>query len=118
MDPIGLDASQYLASLEEWRSSISSPRISGTGDLPALDESSIGRAVAPAFEDVLKGFLSKVDGSQHRADAMVESLALGEPVDVHPVMLALGEASNALQLTLQVRGKLLEAYQELMRLQL
>ena len=44
---------------------------------------------------------------------MVESLALGEPVDVHQVMLALGEASNALHLTLQVRGKVLEAYQEL-----
>jgi flagellar hook-basal body complex protein FliE len=48
----------------------------------------------------------------------VESLALGEPVDVHQVMLALNEASNAVHLTLQIRGKVLEAYQELMRLPL
>ena len=37
-------------------------------------------------------------------------------VDVHQVMLALNEASNALQLTLQVRGKILDAYQEFMRM--
>ena len=49
---------------------------------------------------------------------MVESLAVGEPVDVHQVMMSLNEASNALHLTLQVRSKVLEAYQELMRLPL
>src|SRR5688572_16849951 len=118
MDPVGLDSAHHLGSLQEWQSALSSSRIAGADGPSNADEVSVGRAVAPAFEDVLKGFLSKVDGTQHRADAMVESLALGEPVDVHQVMLALGEASNALQLTLQVRGKLLEAYQELMRLQL
>jgi flagellar hook-basal body complex protein FliE len=71
---------------------------------------------APSFGDVLNGYLDKTDAAQHRADQMVESLALGEPVDVHQVMLALNEASNAIHLTLQVRGKVLEAYQELMRM--
>jgi flagellar hook-basal body complex protein FliE len=69
----------------------------------------------PGFGDVLNGFLGKVNTSQNQADHMVESLALGEPVDVHQVMIALGEASNSLQLTMQVRNKVLEAYQELMK---
>jgi flagellar hook-basal body complex protein FliE len=69
----------------------------------------------PGFGDVLSGFMGKVNNSQNQADHMVESLALGEPVDVHQVMIALGEASNSLQLTLQVRNKVLEAYQELMK---
>jgi flagellar hook-basal body complex protein FliE len=74
--------------------------------------------VAPAFGEILSGFLQQVDESQQRADSMVESLALGEPVDVHQVMLSLNEASNALHLTMQVRSKILDAYQELMRLPL
>jgi flagellar hook-basal body complex protein FliE len=77
-----------------------------------------GQPVAPAFADVLTQFLRQTDGAQHNAAAMVESLALGEPVDVHQVMLALNEASHAVHLALQVRGKVLEAYQELMRIPL
>lgn len=122
MEPIGLDTAQILGSLDEWRSAhldgARSPRIAAADQMPSADVSPAGGAVVPAFEQVLNGFLSRVDAAQHRSNAMVESLALGEPVDVHQVMLALSEASNALQLTLQVRGKLLEAYQELMRLQI
>lgn len=80
--------------------------------LPALPPSG---AVGPDFGEVLGSFLGKVNAAQQNADQMVEALALGEPVDVHQVMIALGEASNALQMTLQVRNKVLEAYQELMR---
>src|SRR5512141_2358106 len=70
-----------------------------------------GGPVGPAFGQVVEGFLGQVNESQQKADAMVEALALGEPVDVHQVMLALNEASNALQVTLQVRSKILDAYQ-------
>lgn len=72
-------------------------------------------AGSTSFGEVLESFMGRVNQSQHDADAMVESLALGEPVDAHQVMMALSEASNAMQLTLQVRNKALEAYQELMR---
>jgi flagellar hook-basal body complex protein FliE len=75
-----------------------------------------GGSVGPAFGEVLSGFLGKVNDSQQKADSMVESLALGEPVDVHQVMMSLNDASNAMQITMQVRNKALEAYQELMRL--
>jgi flagellar hook-basal body complex protein FliE len=79
------------------------------------ESAAIGGSVAPAFGEVLSQFLGKVDHAQHGADAMVESLALGEPVDVHQVMLALNEAADALHLTLAVRGKILDAYTEVMR---
>jgi len=75
-------------------------------------------ATSLPFGEVLNDFLGKVNVAQHDANRMVEALAVGEPVDIHQVMLSLSQASNAMQLTLQVRGKLLEAYQELMRLQL
>lgn len=87
--------------------------VSATGPASA---SAGSQAVGPAFGEVLNGLIQQVDGTQHRADSMVESLALGEPVDVHQVMLAMNEAADAMNLTLQVRNKALEAYQELMRL--
>src|SRR5436309_2687921 len=96
-----------------------------TGELPLVQAPEIssgpdalaGAGRVPAsFGKILDGFLQQVNTAQHHADDMVESLALGEPVDVHQVMLALNEASNALQLTLQVRGKILDAYQEFMRM--
>jgi flagellar hook-basal body complex protein FliE len=98
------------------------PANSGLPLVQAPESSSSADAVARAgsvpasFGKILDGFLQQVDTTQHHADDMVESLALGEPVDVHQVMLALGEANNAMQLTLQVRGKILDAYQEFMRM--
>lgn len=104
------------------------PITSGINSFPALNGiSGVGSSGAgaldggpsgPAFGEVLSGFLEQVDQAQHRADQLVESLAVGEPVDVHQVMLALNESSNAMQMTLQVRGKVLEAYQDLMRMPL
>ena len=70
------------------------------------------------FGSVMNDLIGQVNQSQAKADQMVESLALGEPVEVHQVMIALNEASNALNLTLQVRNKALEAYQDVMRLQI
>jgi flagellar hook-basal body complex protein FliE len=83
--------------------------------LGETESAAAGGSVAPAFGAVLNQFLQRVDGTQHAADAMVESLALGEPVDVHQVMLALNEAADALHLTMTVRGKILDAYAEVMR---
>jgi flagellar hook-basal body complex protein FliE len=95
------------------------PRLTAPESPISLEAPLLGvKPVAPAFGEVLQGMLRQTDAAQHRADSMVESLALGEPVDVHQVMLALNEASNATHLALQVRGKLLEAYQELMRMPL
>jgi flagellar hook-basal body complex protein FliE len=92
--------------------------LESSGVTPLSGPSSSVTPFAPAFGEVLNGYLRKTDEAQHRADQMVESLALGEPVDVHQVMLALNEAANAMHLTMQVRGKVLEAYQELMRMAL
>ena len=77
-----------------------------------------GTKSGDGFSSVMNDLVGQVNQSQAKADEMVQSLALGEPVEVHQVMIALNEASNALNLTLQVRNKALEAYQEVMRLQI
>lgn len=94
-----------------------------TGNLAANSAASglAGRSQtdpSASFGSMVQEYLGDVSQAQNRADELVEALALGEPVDVHQVMMALNEASNAVNLTLQLRNKGLEAYQEVMRLQI
>ena len=56
------------------------------------------------------------DAQQHSAD-LAQRFARGEPVDEQTLVLAMERANLAFQLTLQVRNKVLEAYQEVIRLQ-
>lgn len=69
-----------------------------------------------SFTDSLKGALDTVNASQQKASAITEAYEKGEVVDVAKVMLARQEAGVAFEATLQVRNKLLNAYQDIMRM--
>lgn len=70
-----------------------------------------------SFEDTLKDFLGDVNSMQNEADASIEKFVAGEIKDVHQVMAAVSEARTSFNLMLEIRTKTLEAYQELMRMQ-
>lgn len=70
-----------------------------------------------SFGDYLEKALDDLNSLQNQADSMVTRLAAGEPVELHQVALAVEQSSLAFQLALQVRNKLVEAYQEVMRMQ-
>lgn len=70
------------------------------------------------FGAALVDAVQSLDRLQREADASGLQLGAGEPVDLHDVMLAQDRASLSLQLALQVRNKLVEAYQDVMRMQL
>ena len=53
---------------------------------------------------------------QTQADSMIQHLAVGDKVDIHDVALAVQKASITTQLAIQVRNRLVEAYQETMRM--
>jgi flagellar hook-basal body complex protein FliE len=61
--------------------------------------------------------LQNVQGSLDNADALAKQLATGELTDVHLYTAAATKAELAVQLTVTVRDRLLEAYQEIMRMQ-
>ena len=73
---------------------------------------------AVSFKALLSDALSQVNNIQQQADASAVKLAAGEPVAVDEVMLAMQKADLALQLTQQIRNKLVEAYQEVSRMQI
>ncbi len=70
------------------------------------------------FADMLKRTLTEVNGLQVKADAAATNLVMGEAVDVHQVMIAVEQAKLSMQMTVQIRNKLIEAYQEVSRMQI
>lgn len=70
-----------------------------------------------SFKRTLDGLMNRFDEIQTNAAEIGKSAIVGETVDSHDIMIAGQEASLAFELMLEVRNKLLEAYQELMRLQ-
>lgn len=73
--------------------------------------------VVDDFQKLLKEEINRVDNLQKKSIDLQKKLATGEIQDIHQVMIAAEEASIALQMTMQVRTKLIEAYQEIMRMQ-
>jgi flagellar hook-basal body complex protein FliE len=70
---------------------------------------------APGFGDALQAILSSVDNTAGEANTAVTGMLDGTG-DVHDAMLALQRAQTTLELTIQVRNKLVSAYQDIMRM--
>jgi len=70
-----------------------------------------------SFGQLLNQSLKELNNSQKKADEAIKQFLTGDIQDLHRVSIALGEAQLAMQLAVQVRNKLLEAYQEMMRMQ-
>lgn len=75
-------------------------------------------APAPGFGGALADGLQQVSNLEHQADALIQDAATGGPTKIHEVMAATTESSLAVDLLVNVRDKALEAYREIMRLQL
>ena len=74
---------------------------------------------AISFQDFFKDALHNVNQMQLEADKKSIDFALGgvNAPDIHQVMISMEKASLALNLTIEIRNKLVESYQELMRMQ-
>lgn len=70
------------------------------------------------FGQVLENELSAVNDKQVSAQEISKQFVEGDNVDVHQVMLSTEEAKLSLDLAIQVRNKLVDAYQELSKMQL
>ncbi|REJ36411.1 MAG: flagellar hook-basal body complex protein FliE [Bacillota bacterium] len=66
---------------------------------------------------MLQQGLAQVNALQSAADEAIWRLAAGQADNLHEVMIAVERASIALELTIAIRNKLVEAYHEIMRMQ-
>ena len=70
-----------------------------------------------SFGEVLSDSLREVNQLQIDADKAIEDFATGQTKNVHETMLALNKADTAFKMTMQVKNKIVEAYQEIIRMQ-
>lgn len=75
------------------------------------------RSAAPNFGEWMAGKVLEADGATRSAEGAVRDLALGRSENLHNVMLELEKARLSVEVVVQVRNRLLEAYQEIMRMQ-
>ena len=69
------------------------------------------------FGSALTQAIEQVDEAQKASDAQVEAFVAGEQENLHEVMISMNQAEMYLQLMTEVRNRMLETYQELMRMQ-
>ena len=91
------------------------PRIAGTGTSPAAAP---GVGKGDDFAQTLMDVVKEINSSQLNSAEMQNKVTTNQPVEIHDVMIAMEQANIAMSLTLQVRNKLLEAYQEISRTQI
>ena len=92
----------------------------GTGSPDSQSAKGVGNSEAEgsvSFRDVLEKSLGEVNNLQHIAEQKIQKFATGEVTDLREVMVAAEEANLAFQFTLEIRNKIVEAYQEISRLQ-
>ncbi len=73
---------------------------------------------AKTFTEILKTSISEVDNLQLETDGAIQDLVSGKEKNVHEVMVAMEKASLSLELLVQVRNKVIAAYDEIRRMQI
>ena len=69
------------------------------------------------FSSILRDSVEKVNTMQSEADVSIDNLIAGRTKNIHETMLAVERADSSLKLMMQVRNKILDAYKEIMRMQ-
>jgi flagellar hook-basal body complex protein FliE len=70
-----------------------------------------------SFADSLKDAVNQVNVAQKDSDVKMQELATGKSQNIHETMIAAEKADIALRMMVQVRNKMIEAYQEIMKMQ-
>lgn len=89
----------------------------GAPTAASLTKSASGTESKDSFSSVLKDSINKVNDLQTEADKAIQGLAKGEVKNIHETMIAIEKANLSFNMMLQVRNKLLAAYDEVLRTQ-
>lgn len=84
------------------------------GSIPGATK--VTPAAGENFGSMLGQMLQQVETANRQADSAVQGLLTGEAQDIHSVMLAVHKADLSLRMAMEIRNKLVEAYQEVMRM--
>lgn len=91
------------------------PRLDGIGKRSIID-SKLTEAHS-SFGETLHKAITDVNNLQNEAGRAVERMVGGEAVDLHEVMVAVEKAKTSFDLLMEIRNKTIDAYREIMRMQ-
>lgn len=91
--------------------------ISGLGNSAIKPKISIADTGGVSFGDTLKDAIHKVNDLQQTADVKMQQLATGETTDIADVKISAEKADIALRLMTSIRNKMIDAYHEVMKMQ-
>jgi flagellar hook-basal body complex protein FliE len=75
-----------------------------------------GQEGGPDFGEILKKAIAEVNGLEKEADRQIVELAAGKANNIHEAMIALNKADLSFKTLMEIRDKLIQAYQEIMRM--
>ena len=87
-----------------------------TGNADSTTEPAASKVGQPTFFDSVKNAIDKVNDTDNKASALSEAYDRGEEVPLTEVVLSMQKASLAFEATLQVRNKVMKAYEEIMNM--
>ena len=112
MSPIGSVPSAYTGLPVNPLQGAAKPRLDAMPDGVRL-----AQAPGESFGTMLDGLVNTVSGKQTEATELTKRVLLGDNDQLHQSVIAMQEASVAFTMMVEVRNKLVESYQELMRMQ-
>jgi flagellar hook-basal body complex protein FliE len=77
----------------------------------------VGASGGPSFADQLKHALNEASATQDKATDYIQKFVSGQPVELHDVMAATEEAGITIDLLVQLRNKLTDAYHTIVNMQ-
>ncbi len=90
----------------------------GNAATPALELSNTNKIdERPGFADHLKATLATANVLQHQSGTAQQELATGKNGNIHETLIAMNKASVSFKMVMEVRNKVISAYQEVMRMQ-
>ena len=116
MNPAALEALGPLMAAKQATPTAQSLQSIQSGALPSLEPAGAGQANG-AFGHMVSSGLSAVNGQLLNTQTDLQQLAMGAAPSLHRVMMDLEETRLSFQLLVQVRNRLLEAYQDVMKMQ-
>ena len=112
-----MDGLRFNTSTVNVTDNVNELRKSHTSDSKSPNISGNSSVSGESFADSLKKAVNTVDSLQKDADVKMQELATGKSQNIHETMIAAEKADIALKLMVQVRNKIIDAYQEIMRMQ-
>jgi len=104
------------ANIQSMLETIRAYQTQSTGTSPSVQESGSTPVNQPTFFSSVKDALDKVNAADVKADAMSEAYERGEEVPLTDVVLSMQKSSLAFEATLQVRNKVMKAYEDIMNM--